>query len=218
MRVAAGRLRGAGRRRPQRRGAGAGRPGAGSDHPGPPRRRRPLRARARHGGAAQGPPGLVAAFELVAGADPDVRLVLAGPDGWGAEALTAALRRARHRDRVRRIGWVDATERAALLRGATAFAYPSVYEGFGLPPLEAMSAGVPVVTTAAGAIPETVGDAALVVPVGDREALARALTQVLEDDTVRRDLVVRGGARVASHPWATTIDGLVALYRRAADG
>ena len=163
-------------------------------------------------------PGLVAAFELVADADPDVRLVLAGPDGWGAEALTAALRRARHRDRVRRIGWVDATERAALLRGATAFAYPSVYEGFGLPPLEAMSAGVPVVTTAAGAIPETVGDAALVVPVGDREALARALTQVLEDDTVRRDLVVRGGARVASHPWATTIDGLVALYRRAADG
>jgi glycosyltransferase involved in cell wall biosynthesis len=162
-------------------------------------------------------PGLVRAFDEVVSADPDdpVRLVIAGPDGWGAEALTEAAASARHADRIRRVGWVSDDDRAALLRGATVFAYPSRYEGFGLPPLEAMQAGVPVVTTTAGALPEVVGDAALLVAPGDHDALVAGLQQLLTEERRRAQLVAAGTARVVAFDWARTADGLVDLYRRA---
>lgn len=160
-------------------------------------------------------PGLVAAFDRVAADHPDLRLVVAGPDGWGADALDEALARAAHADRVVRLGWVDDDQRAALLRGATAVAYPSVYEGFGLVPLEAMAAGVPVVSTRAGAIPEVVGDAAELVAVGDVDALAGALDRLVDDEGRRAELVAAGHLRRARFRWDTTVDDLVALYRRA---
>ena len=106
-------------------------------------------------------------------------------------------------------------DRAALLRGATVFAYPSRYEGFGLPPLEAMQAGVPVVTTTAGALPEVVGDAALLVAPGDHDALVAGLQRLLTDDAVRDTLVAAGTERVVGYDWARTAKGLIDLYRRA---
>jgi glycosyltransferase involved in cell wall biosynthesis len=163
-------------------------------------------------------PALVRAFDAVAAVDPDLRLVIAGPDGWGAGPLAGALAACRHRDRVTRLGMTDEAGRAALLRGATALAYPSVYEGFGLPPLEAMSVGLPVVVTAAGAVVEVVGDAALVVPVGDDDALAAALCRIVADDALRAELGRRGPGRAARYRWAATGAGLVALYRRATLG
>ena len=90
--------------------------------------------------------GLVEAFAHLAAADPGVRLVVAGPDGWGADELAGAIIGSPVRGRIVRVGWVDADQRAALLTGAAALAYPSRYEGFGLPPLEAMAVGTPVVT------------------------------------------------------------------------
>ncbi|HEX7132078.1 MAG TPA: glycosyltransferase family 1 protein [Iamia sp.] len=162
-------------------------------------------------------PGLVAAFDQVAGEDADVRLVLVGPDGWGTDALAEAVDQAHHQDRIIRLGWVTNDERAALLRGATVVAYPSVYEGFGLVPLEAMAAGVPVVSTRAGAIPEVVGDAAELVDVGDVDALGDALSRLLGDEERRAELVAAGHLRRARFRWETTVDDIVALYRRAAD-
>lgn len=159
-------------------------------------------------------PGLVAAFDAVAADHPDVRLVIAGPDGWGTEALTAAIATATHRSRIVRLGWVDGAQRAGLLRGATALAYPSVYEGFGLPPLEAMSVGTPVVTTDAGALAETCADGALVVPTGDVDALAAGLARVLDDGEVVAELRTRGRAVASRYGWDRTVDGLVELYRR----
>lgn len=161
-------------------------------------------------------PGLVAAFDQVAADDPEVHLVLAGPDGWGTDALADAVGQARHQTRIVRLGWVDDDERAALLRGASVVAYPSVYEGFGLVPLEAMAAGVPVVSTRAGAIPEVVGDAAELVEVGDVDALAGALARLLGDQERRDELVAAGHLRRARFRWETTVDDIVALYRRAA--
>lgn len=159
-------------------------------------------------------PTLVRAFDLVADTDADVRLVLAGPDGWGADALTATIHRARHRSRIHRLGFVSDDDRAALLRGAAAFAYPSVYEGFGLPPLEAMSAGVPVVTTRAGGLAEVVEDAALVATPGDAEELAEALTKVLSDESLADDLRRRGATNIERFSWDRTASELVDLYRQ----
>ena len=161
-------------------------------------------------------PGLVRAFDAVAADDPTLRLVVAGADGWGAEDLDRAVAAAAHRDRVVRLGWVDDDQRAALLRGAAVVAYPSVYEGFGFVPLEAMAAGVPVVTTRAGAIPEVVGDAAELVDVGDLDGLAGALARVLTDEVRRAELVAAGHARRTAFPWSATVDGVADLYRRAA--
>lgn len=160
-------------------------------------------------------PALLRAFDRIAARLPDVRLVVAGPDGWDAERFAATLAACRHRDRITRVGMVDEPARAALLRGALALAYPSVYEGFGLPPLEAMSVGVPVVATASGAVREVAGDAALLVAVDDEDALAEALVRVTEDDALRSELVARGTVRAGQFDWTKTAEGLVALYERA---
>ncbi|WP_421119174.1 glycosyltransferase family 4 protein [Aquihabitans daechungensis] len=162
-------------------------------------------------------PSLVAAFTDVGSTDPDLRLVIAGPDGLGSDALDEAIAASSLHRRIVRLGWIDDHKRLALLRGATVVAYPSRYEGFGLVPLEAMAVGTPVVTTAAGAVPEVVGDAALVVPVGDHEALAHALRLVLHDEALAQDLADAGEARAQLFPWSATVDGIVDLYRRAAD-
>lgn len=159
-------------------------------------------------------PGLVRAFDLVAENDADVRLVVAGPDGWGAEDFHAAVAAAAHRDRVVRLDWVDDPDRDALVHGATLFAYPSRYEGFGFPPLEAMSAGVPVVATTAGSLPEVLGDAAVLVPAGDVDALADALGHLLVDETARERCRTAGFEQVQRYSWDDAVDRLIALYRR----
>jgi glycosyltransferase involved in cell wall biosynthesis len=137
----------------------------------------------------KGLPDLVAAFDRVADSMPDVCLKIAGPPGWGEDALT----------------------------GARLLAYPSLYEGFGLPPLEAMSLGVPVVATTAGAIPEVVGDAAVLVAPRDVPALAEALRVVAEDASVRDQLIALGTERVRLFSWQRAGQQLAHLYRTLAD-
>ncbi|MBV8387411.1 MAG: glycosyltransferase family 4 protein [Acidimicrobiia bacterium] len=159
-------------------------------------------------------PLLVRAFDAVAGDIPDLHLVIAGGDGWGTAALADAMAAAKHRDRIVRLGYVDDEARAGLLNGATLFAFPSVYEGFGLPPLEAMRAGVPVVATAAGALPEVLDDAAVIVPVGDVDALADALRRAVLEGALRTRLVAAGRLRVEGYSWARCAEGLVDVYRR----
>ena len=158
-------------------------------------------------------PALLHAFDALAACHPDAVLVVAGTHGWGGDAFDAALATVHHRDRVRTPGYVSAADRADLLAGATALAFPSHYEGFGFPPLEAMAAGVPVVATSAGAVPEVVGDAALVVDPDDVDGLADALLTATTDDDARHDLVTRGRARHAAFSWPRAVDGLIELYR-----
>lgn len=164
-------------------------------------------------------PGLVRAFDRLAVTD--VALVLAGPPGWGEAALTEAISQAGSRARIVQTGWVEDSVRAALYRRASVLAYPSLYEGFGFPPLEAMAAGVPVVATRAGSLPEVLGDAALLVEPGDHEGLAAALASALDDAALRQQLVARGTAQAARFSWDRCGDGLVQLYGdvdRAAHG
>jgi glycosyltransferase involved in cell wall biosynthesis len=157
-------------------------------------------------------PLLVDAFDMVAADDPEIRLVIAGQDGWHAHALDAALGRADHRDRVIRPGWVDDKTRADLLAGASVFAYPSRYEGFGLPPLEAMAAGTAVVATRTGALPQVLGDAAAFVEPGDAEALAATLSEILTDPARRASLIGRGRERTAIYSWDACAQGVIHLY------
>ena len=163
----------------------------------------------------KGLPDLVAAFDRVAGSVSDLQLNIAGPSGWGEDALDDARRSARHTDRIHRIGWVE--DRSTLIAGAMLLAYPSLYEGFGLPPLEAMSLGVPVVTTSAGAIPEVVGDAALVVAPRDVHALAEALLVAATDVAARERLIAAGRERARLFSWEQGGRELADLYRSLAD-
>lgn len=160
-------------------------------------------------------PTLVAAFDQVAGADADVKLVIAGGDGLAVDELQSAVARAAHGDRIVRLGRVTNAHRLALLRGAKVVAYPSRYEGFGLVPLEAMSVGTPVVATAVGAVPEVVGDAALLVPERDPGALASAIAQLLGDRALRETLSDAGLEHVGAFTWERTVEGLVSLYGAA---
>jgi glycosyltransferase involved in cell wall biosynthesis len=159
-------------------------------------------------------PGLVHAFDKVVHGQGDLALVLAGPAGWGDEALSAAVSQSRHRSRIVRTGWVSDAELAALLRRAAVLAYPSVYEGFGFPPLQAMAAGVPVVATRAGSLPEVLGDAAALIDVGDHDALAAILTRLLDDEVYRSERISAGTARAASFRWDACGEGLSQLYHR----
>nr|WP_283250976.1 glycosyltransferase family 1 protein [Rhabdothermincola salaria] len=163
-------------------------------------------------------PTLVRAFDVVAAEQPDIGLVIAGPDGWGADAVATAIAAARHRNRIRRLGWVTDADRDALLAGARVFAYPSLYEGFGLPPLEALAHRTPVLATRAGALPEVLVDAAEWAQPGDPDDLAAGLFRLLDDDDRCRALVHAGLARLDAFSWERTADGLVTLYRDAWHG
>jgi len=142
--------------------------------------------------------------------DDGLRLVLAGATGWKAAGVFQAFEGAPAiRERVIFTGYVPDDDLAGLYSGADAFVYPSRYEGFGLPVLEAMRCGVPVVTSTGGALPEVVGQAALLVDPDDADGLVQAMR------VARRDvaLATAGRARAAGFTWARTVDLTVAAYR-----
>jgi glycosyltransferase involved in cell wall biosynthesis len=160
-------------------------------------------------------PGLVRAFDQVAADHQDVALVLAGPPGWGAAALDDAIGHSRAASRIVPTGWVSDDTLAALMSRASLLAYPSRYEGFGFPPLQAMAAGVPVVATRAGSLPEVLGDAACMVDVGDDAGLVDALSRLLGDTALRDRQVQAGRHQAARYSWARCAEGLEQLYRDA---
>jgi glycosyltransferase involved in cell wall biosynthesis len=153
--------------------------------------------------------GLLLAAHAALRADrSDLTLVVAGPPGWGPAVDL-------DRPGVTALGRVGEAELDALYRGAAALALPSRTEGFGLPALEAMARGCPVVASAAGGLPEVVGDAGLLVPAGDAGALAAALARLLDDDAERRRRAEAGRRRAAGFTWAACIEGHLAAYRAA---
>jgi len=147
---------------------------------------------------------MVEAFTRIAPQHPDVRLVLAGLPGHGYGAVVAAIERSSVRDRIVVPGWVSRDEYRGLLSRATAFLFPTLGEGFGLPILEAMAAGVPVITSVGGAHGEVAGDAALLVDSLDSHAIADAINRVLDDQLLRDDLVRRGRQHAAAFTWNRT--------------
>lgn len=130
-----------------------------------------------------------------------LRLIIAGNHGSAEHALRRQISRSPARDRIHLIGPVSENEKHALLARASCFVYPSLWEGFGFPPLEAMAAGCPVVASTGGSLPEVLGDAALLVDPLDPAAIADAIARVLTDDTLRTDLIARGRTHATQYRW-----------------
>jgi len=149
--------------------------------------------------------------------DLELDLVVAGPAGWGSEDLRARTVELGIAERVEFPGYLSDAALATLLAGARAFVFPSLYEGFGLPPLEAMAAGVPVVAARAGSLPEVLGDAPFWCDPLDVESIAVAIRTAVTDDGLRARAVAAGHARVACYDWAETARLTLGAYERAAE-
>jgi glycosyltransferase involved in cell wall biosynthesis len=161
-------------------------------------------------------PRLVAAMETIWDRRPDFPdLLLAGGKGWGLEGFTGRLARSRHASRIRALGWTSDTESARLIRHARLLAYPSLYEGFGLPPLEAMALGTPVVGSSSSSFPEVIGDAGLLPDPGSVAAIAGALLQANDDEPWRAEARRRGIERAASFTWEASAAGMRAVCEEA---
>ena len=145
----------------------------------------------------------------------DLRLVLIGDDVSRYASLRRTADEAGVRQDVRFFGFVPHQTLAALYRMATLFAFPSLYEGFGLPPLEAMACGTPVVTSRISSLPEVVGDGALLVDPYSEEEIAQAISRVLDDEDLRRRLVERGLERAAGFSWERSARQIHAGYMKA---
>lgn len=160
-------------------------------------------------------PTLVEAFARLAGDHPGLRLVLAGADGWGTEEARAAIAASGVATRIVRVRWVPGEALPALLRQAAAVAYPSHEEGFGLPALEALACGAPLVTSAESPMAEIAGPAALVVPPGNPGALAWALNRILTDAELADRLRREGPQSAAPYTWESSARLHLDAYRLA---
>jgi glycosyltransferase involved in cell wall biosynthesis len=154
---------------------------------------------------------LVAAFERM---PPDWRLVLAGSaKGYGANQVLARIARSPARARIRVTGYVSTAELARLYAQASLFAFPSLDEGFGMPVLEAMSAGVPVIASNRSALPEVCGDAALLVDPEDTDSIAAGLMDLITNPDLGSQLIRRGRDRARQFSWTAAVQATWNVYR-----
>ncbi|SPE36208.1 Glycosyl transferase, group 1 [Candidatus Sulfopaludibacter sp. SbA3] len=153
---------------------------------------------------------LVEAFETV---DPSWRLVLAGSAGFGSDEILARIEKSPARDRISVLGYIPNAELAAWYVRAMVFAFPSLDEGFGMPMVEAMAAGTPVVASLSSALPEVAGDAALLVDPEDTMALGQALRNLTGKPELRKELALRGRRRARLFTWEGAVRQTWDVYR-----
>ena len=156
---------------------------------------------------------LIDAFDLVRrGGFERLELLIIGDQISKFPRLRRAVDRHKLHKHVRFLGFVPDDTLAALYRLATVFVFPSLYEGFGLPPLEAMASGTPVVTSNRSSLPEVVGDAAVLVDPYSASSIADGIQQVLSDASLRQTLSARGLARARDFSWETSIRRIHEVY------
>jgi glycosyltransferase involved in cell wall biosynthesis len=163
-----------------------------------------------HVGTLQPRKNLVRLVQAFASLQPDVQLVLAGRKGWLYDDLFDQVRRLGLAGRVLFPGYVDDADKAALLSGALAYVFPSLYEGFGFPALETQACDTPLICANTSSLPEIAGDAALLIDPTDVADLAQAMLRLLADAALRADLVARGRRnreRFSWHACAATVMG-----------
>lgn len=155
------------------------------------------------------------AFSRIAGRFPEHRFYLAGDLGWQSKALIRTLEALPHRDRIQRLGYVAEEDLAALYSNAELFVYPSLYEGFGFPVVEAMACGVPVLTSDTSSLTEIARGAAFLVDPYDVESIAASMEQGLSDEHERQRSRSAGLARARSFSWEQTARETLAVYEEA---
>lgn len=143
----------------------------------------------------------------------DHQLVLVGQKGWQFEPIFEAIAASPWRHHIRHLDYLSDAEVAYCYQNADVFAYPSLYEGFGLPVLEAMTLGCPVVTANTSSLPEVAGDAALLVDPTSVEGLAEALKRVVGDRSSRQTMIAKGHQQAAQFSWSRTAKSTLAAYR-----
>ncbi len=163
-------------------------------------------------------PTLVEAFSQVGREDPDLRLVIAGQVGWMAEESLAAIQRSRFSERIVRLDYVDDSTLSTLYRNASAFVYPSLYEGFGLPVIEAMAAGIPVVTTRDSVMVEVSRGNVVQAEPSDPTSLSQGIRRVLAGGPEIGRKVQLARATAASYTWEASVEAHLAIYRNVASG
>lgn len=156
---------------------------------------------------------LFEAFARVRQQHPQLQLVIGGKRQWQTGQIDATYERLQLQSCVHFTGYVDDADLPALYSAAEAFVFPSLYEGFGLPPLEAMACGTPVVTSNVSSLPEVVGDAALLVDPYSVDAIAAAITRVLDDATLRAVLMRRGVEQAPRYTWEQAARKTLAVYQ-----
>ncbi len=162
---------------------------------------------------------LIAAFAKAREGGPDhLKLVIIGDELSKYPALRQAVHRHKLEKHVRFLGFQTQETLAAVYHLARVFVFPSLYEGFGLPPLEAMACGTPVVTSNVSSLPEVAGDAALLVDPYDVDAIADGIHRVVTDDGLRADLSARGIARVREFSWAQSVAAIHRIYMEVLQG
>lgn len=158
----------------------------------------------------------IQAFDKIASEFPEHLLLLAGDRGWLYDEILAVAKSAGSADRIRMLGHVSDGAVVELLNFCDLFVFPSLYEGFGLPPLEAMQCGAPVVTSNTSSLPEVVGDAAITVSPDSVDEISRAMRLVLSDESLSRDLRRRGPDRARLFSWDRAAIETLKVYRDVA--
>ena len=141
-------------------------------------------------------------------------LVLVGMKGWHTSALEQQIAPLVAAGEIRLLGYLPREDLATIIAGASALVYPSIYEGFGLPPLEAMACGVPVITSNVSSLPEVVGDAGIMLAPQDMQGIAEAMEMLLTAPDVREAFARKALARSAGFTWESCVSQTVAAYRR----
>ncbi len=163
--------------------------------------------------------GLIKAFyEIQQRNKSSVQLVIAGGKGWLYEETLQVIQELKLEDKVRFLGRVSDLELITLYSMADVFAFPSFFEGFGIPPLEAMACGAPVITSNTSSLPEVTGDAALQIDPHDIQAIAQAISRLLEDEQLRDDLRQKGYRQVKKYAWPRIARKMLSIYQKLHEG
>jgi glycosyltransferase involved in cell wall biosynthesis len=149
---------------------------------------------------------LIGAFHKLLSIYPNMQLVLAGPTGWMAQPIIEYVQRLGMKKNVLFPGYIAEEDKAALISGARIFAYPSLYEGFGFPALEAQACGTPLLTSTTSSLPEVAGDGALYIDPEDEDAITNGLRRLLADENLRADIIRNGYENLKRFCWKKTAE------------
>lgn len=155
---------------------------------------------------------LIKAFEMIADSFRDLHIVLSGNRGWNSEPIFEMIGASRYSERIHWLDYVPLEELPLLYSGARAFIYPSWYEGFGFPPLEAMQCGTPVICSSSSSLPEVVGKDGIMVAPDDLPGFAREITRVLTDESFREKMVLDGFQQANLFSWEKTVEKTAEVY------